>query len=136
LITLLIPAYPFGITNSILGFADKPITLATVNDASNAPDAPKEGAGSSAVRFASADEEIEPNQSLTIPDSAASQHRLSAGTEAQLREFSSSLQNVNLQTRRMSLFEPVSLPVSRVCTLQTPPPQEKYAITAFFLMRC
>ena len=74
-----------------------------------------------AVRFASVNQEIEPEQSLQPFDTAESSEGpntqvLSPETQAELQRLSTTLQNVRLQERRMSnfTFEPVSLPVSRV----------------------
>lgn len=68
--------------------------------------------GSPTVRFASVNEEIEPEKSLE-----SSSNRLPGNDEATLKELSKSLQGTQLQGRRMShfAFEPVSLPASRVC---------------------
>jgi hypothetical protein len=70
------------------------------------------GEGSPTVRFASVNEEIEPEKSLE-----ADTNRLPGNDVATLKELSKSLQGTQLQGRRMShfAFEPVSLPVSRVC---------------------
>lgn len=74
-----------------------------------------------AVRFASVNQEIEPEHSLQPYDTAESSERpntqvLSQATQAELERLSTTLQNVHLQQRRLSnfAFEPVSLPVSRV----------------------
>jgi hypothetical protein len=68
------------------------------------------GEASPTVRFASVNEEIEPAK--TLEDSS----RPSGADEATLKELSKTLQNTQLQGRRMShfAFEPVSLPASRV----------------------
>jgi len=73
------------------------------------------------VRFASVNQEIEPEHSLQPYDTAESSERintqvLSQATQAELERLSTTLQNVHLQQRRLSnfAFEPVSLPVSRV----------------------
>lgn len=67
--------------------------------------------GSSTVRFASVNEEIEPAHSLEDPES-----QKPGIDEAKLKELSKSLHGTHLQERRMSRFgfEPVSLPASRV----------------------
>jgi hypothetical protein len=67
--------------------------------------------GSPTVRFASVNEEIEPEKSLESVS-----NNISGGDEATLKELSKSLQGTQLQGRRMSrfAFEPVSLPASRV----------------------
>ena len=68
--------------------------------------------GSPTVRFASVDEEIDPDKSL---ESVSIE---TPGKDAaKLKELSKSLQGTQLQGRRMShfAFEPVSLPASRVC---------------------
>lgn len=74
----------------------------------------KPAEGSPTVRFASANEEIEPvplDDHKDIPQPRSEQEVLS------IKELSQSLQNTQLQGRRMShfAFEPVSLPASRVC---------------------
>ncbi|KAL5325699.1 hypothetical protein ACEPPN_006829 [Leptodophora sp. 'Broadleaf-Isolate-01'] len=73
----------------------------------------KPAEGSPTVRFASANEEIEPvplDDHKDIPQPRSEQEVLS------IKELSQSLQNTQLQGRRMShfAFEPVSLPASRV----------------------
>lgn len=70
--------------------------------------------GSPTVRFASANEEIEP-----VPlDNNESIPPRSQQEELSIKELSQSLQSTQLQGRRMShfAFEPVSLPASRVCS--------------------
>ena len=78
-----------------------------------------------AVRFASVNEEIEPQQSLQSETTISDDHitttgTLSAGAQAEIRQLSQGLQNVHMQQsmqqRRMSNFayEPMSLPTSRV----------------------
>lgn len=95
--------------------ADELVLIGSAQYASQAFDPSKRGStGSPAVRFASQDQQIEPKENLTTFDSGAEKHRLSAGTEAQLRELSSHLQGTNLHQHRFGAFEPVSLPVSRV----------------------
>ena len=68
--------------------------------------------GSPTVRFASADEEIEPAKRLDTVS-----NEITGKDEATLKELSKSLQGSQLQGRRMShfAFEPISLPTSRVC---------------------
>ena len=65
--------------------------------------------GSPSVRFASVNQEIEPESLDTIPD-------ISGQDKEKLKELSQSLHGTQLQERRMShfAFEPVSLPASRV----------------------
>lgn len=70
--------------------------------------------GSPTVRFASANEEIEPvplDHNESIPPRSQQE-------ELSIKELSQSLQSTQLQGRRMShfAFEPVSLPASRVCS--------------------
>jgi hypothetical protein len=69
------------------------------------------GEGSPTVRFASVDEEIEPDKGLD-----AISNDISGKDVSTLKELSKSLQGAQLQGRRMShfAFEPVSLPASRV----------------------
>ncbi|KAI6710621.1 hypothetical protein PZA11_003647 [Diplocarpon coronariae] len=73
---------------------------------------PSESESSPTVRFASANEEIEPEP---LQESPAAQH-ISKEEEQRIKELSQSLQASDLQGRRMSLFafEPVSGPASRV----------------------
>lgn len=75
---------------------------------------PKKPEGSPTVRFASTNEEIEPQQLDPEPET----QRISKEEEQNIKELSKSLQSSALQGRRMSnfAFEPVSLPVSRVCS--------------------
>lgn len=77
----------------------------------------KSAEGSPQVRFASTNEEIEP-QHVEELDFKAPPNKRSDTDEAQLKELSQSLHGSYLQGRRMSqfAFEPVSLPASRVCT--------------------
>lgn len=72
--------------------------------------------GSPTVRFASTDEEIEPE---ALDANPASAQRISKTEEQSIKELSQSLQSSDLQGRRMShfAFEPVSLPASRVCLI-------------------
>lgn len=77
----------------------------------------KKGAGASpAVRFASVDEEIAPDESLESLDALSPSQNVPADGSAQLKQLSETLQGTHLQERRMShfAFEPVSLPASRV----------------------
>lgn len=71
--------------------------------------------GSPTVRFASTDEEIKPEKGL---ESISNQRP--SDDKARLVELSHSLQGTQLQGRRMShfAFEPVSLPASRVPSLE------------------
>lgn len=68
--------------------------------------------GSPTVRFASVNEEIEPDKGL---ETLSNQTQISSD-EATLKELSKTLGGTQLQGRRMSCFafEPVSLPASRV----------------------
>jgi hypothetical protein len=109
---------PASITNSVTWTPlTKVVPIGAINDASSTSDTQKAAAGSPAVRFASVNEEIPPNQSLNVLDSASAPQHLSGATEAELRALSTSLRSTHLQNRRMSAFnfEPVSLPASRVC---------------------
>ena len=77
----------------------------------------KKGAGAEpAVRFASVNEEIAPEETLSL-DTVLPSHDIPADGSAQLKQLSETLQSTHLQERRMShfAFEPVSLPASRVC---------------------
>ncbi|XMA10682.1 hypothetical protein WAI453_003473 [Rhynchosporium graminicola] len=69
--------------------------------------------GSPTVRFASANEEIEP---VPLDDGQPIQETRTSQEEQSIKELSQSLQSTQLQGRRMShfAFEPVSLPASRV----------------------
>ncbi|KAL2066492.1 hypothetical protein VTL71DRAFT_2563 [Oculimacula yallundae] len=69
--------------------------------------------GSPTVRFASANEEIEP---VPLDDDQQIHEPRSTVEEQNIKELSQSLQSTQLQGRRMShfAFEPVSLPASRV----------------------
>lgn len=93
----------------------------------NTPAAPSsEPTQPQAVRFASVNQEIEPEQNLqatTTPASDANtlgSNELSPGAHAEIRQLSQGLQDVhlqhNMQHRRMInyAYEPVSLPASRV----------------------
>ena len=73
--------------------------------------------GSPTVRFASTNEEIEPERSLDHLEAAASTQEISNTNDATIKELTKTLQGSHLQERRMShfAFEPVSLPASRVC---------------------
>jgi len=73
-------------------------------------------AGSPTVRFASVDEEIEPEKSLSSTIDTASREQSAIEDDANLKELSKTLRGAQLAGRRMSAFafEPVSLPVSRV----------------------
>ena len=71
------------------------------------------------VRFASKAQEIEPSHSLGTEESTLStdaRSPLSSEAQAELRQLSLSITNPDLHHRRMSnfVFEPVSLPASRV----------------------
>jgi hypothetical protein len=68
------------------------------------------------VRFASVNEEIEPENSLEPLDSAPPTQEITNSKDATIKELTKTLQGSHLQERRMShfAFEPVSLPVSRV----------------------
>ena len=71
------------------------------------------------VRFASKDQEIEPSRSFETEQTTLSTENrppLSSEAQAELRQLSLSITNPDLQHRRMSnfVFEPVSLPASRV----------------------
>lgn len=80
----------------------------------------KKAAGASpAVRFASVNEEIAPNETLESLDSMSLSHNSPAEGGEQLKQLSETLQGTHLQERRMShfAFEPVSLPASRVSSL-------------------
>ncbi|TVY31606.1 Serine/threonine-protein kinase [Lachnellula subtilissima] len=70
--------------------------------------------GSPSVRFASVDEEIEPENVETLETNQPAQFRIGNDQE-QFKELSKTLQSTHLQKHRMSHydFEPVSLPVSR-----------------------
>ncbi|CZS88644.1 related to protein kinase NPR1 [Rhynchosporium agropyri] len=69
--------------------------------------------GSPTVRFASANEKIEP---VPLDDGQPIQETRTSQEEQSIKELSQSLQSTQLQGRRMShfAFEPVSLPASRV----------------------
>ncbi|KAL8952353.1 MAG: hypothetical protein Q9222_001733 [Ikaeria aurantiellina] len=80
------------------------------------------------VRFASADQEIEPAQSLQSvttqdPSQTRPEAQLTPEAQAELRSISLGLHSSRLQHRRMSnfAFEPVSLPVSRAPSNETSP---------------
>lgn len=73
------------------------------------------------VRFKSTVQEIDPQQSTTLSNSAHSNNDPAAEvTPEDLRALSKSLQANRLQERRMNIFsfEPYSLPASRVCLTQ------------------
>ena len=67
------------------------------------------------VRFASENEEIEPQQSLDT--TTTSVPHIEGAEDSKVKELTQSLQGAQLAGRRMSCFafEPVSLPASRVC---------------------
>lgn len=67
------------------------------------------------VRFASENEEIEPQQSLDTTTTSAP--HIDGAEDSKVKELTQSLQGAQLAGRRMSCFafEPVSLPASRVC---------------------
>ena len=71
------------------------------------------------VRFASENEEIEPEQSLDANTNSKTDTNAADGAEEdpKVKELAQSLQGAQLAGRRMSCFafEPVSLPASRVC---------------------
>ncbi|TVY34165.1 Serine/threonine-protein kinase [Lachnellula occidentalis] len=71
--------------------------------------------GSPTVRFASVDEQIEPENVETLYSNQPSQV-ISGNDQKQFTELSNKLQSTHLQNHRMSHynFEPVSLPASRV----------------------
>lgn len=75
---------------------------------------PQQTVGSPAVRFASVNQEIEPEQPLEPLEDVPS---IQEPSEHDIRELSATLHSTQLQNRRMShfAFEPVSLPASRVC---------------------
>lgn len=86
----------------------------------------KQAAGHPAVRFASENQEIEPSHSLQTVSSPQNEEvldsrpeDLSPETKNELRSLAGSIQKSNLQEARFrnASFEPVSLPVSRVCLL-------------------
>ncbi|KAF4636617.1 hypothetical protein G7Y89_g1468 [Cudoniella acicularis] len=75
----------------------------------------KAAEGSSTVRFASVNEEIEP-ASIDSLESVPQPSDISGNEQEKLKELSKTLHGTHLQERRMShfAFEPVSLPASRV----------------------
>lgn len=72
------------------------------------------------MRFASVNQEIEPENTSALLDAGHSndEHAISHD-DATIKELTQTLQGSRLQERRMSnfAFEPVSLPVSRVRSL-------------------
>lgn len=80
------------------------------------PQNAQESLGSPTVRFASKNQEIEPEKSLEPLSDIPS---IQEPSEQDIRELSATLHSTQLQNRRMShfAFEPVSLPASRVCDL-------------------
>jgi hypothetical protein len=84
------------------------------------------GEASPTVRFASVNEEIEPDRGLESVS-----NKLTGNNEATLKELSKSLQGTQLQGRRMShfAFEPVSLPASRVCPHLSSGPESRDRIS-------
>jgi hypothetical protein len=103
----------FGLSPYALVSDKTPFTALEQNQVSSLD--PRKADGSSAVRFASVNEEIEPAHI----DPVSSSQAISGKDEAKLKEISKSLHGTHLQERRMShfAFEPVSLPASRVRTL-------------------
>ena len=83
-----------------------------------------------AVRFASVNQEIEPDRSLQSPTSEKeAQNALGAANgdanaKDDIRSLALNLQDTRLQESRLRhfAFEPVSLPASRVCTAPIFPP--------------
>jgi hypothetical protein len=75
--------------------------------------------GSPQVRFASANEEIAPNDGFTGLQDTTTPKATPGEDQAGLGNLSVSLQGTQLQERRMSrfAFEPISLPASRVCRI-------------------
>lgn len=80
-----------------------------------------------AVRFASVNQEIEPDRSLQSPASEKDAQNApvaangDANTKDDIRSLALNLQDTRLQESRLRhfAFEPVSLPASRVCTTPT-----------------
>jgi hypothetical protein len=79
--------------------------------------------GPPTVRFSSFNNEIEPKESFNTLDSTPTQLQLPGKPEAEIQALSSPMHGTYLQNRRMSqfAFEPMSLPVSRVCKLLSIP---------------
>ena len=81
---------------------------------------PQDSSRTTAVRFSSKLEEIEPEHSLhtaeTLTHDSPKYGPMSVEEQANLRQISQTLQNTQLQHRRLAdfTFEPVSLPASRV----------------------
>ncbi|TVY60801.1 Serine/threonine-protein kinase oca2 [Lachnellula suecica] len=78
----------------------------------------KKAEGSPAVRFASVNEEIEPAHVESLDNAPA--NPVFGSEQQQIKELTLTLQATHLQERRMShfAFEPVSLPASRVPSIE------------------